>query len=1312
MVPAPTASCLCSPDAEMRNAHEVNFIGDGPLSTARGPGGYVIKQADVEEQPQEPAPRCQPQSQWITGFSHGPLKPVKPLLIRALSALTIDSMGNTLPTRDVVKEPHSPKGGGHHSSSGGLKAFLRRQLSHRSAGSAGARSNNSQASSGRSRGTSADSSAANSEEDPTGDEGARKITLDRDIGTVVSPQAVNSVSRGHPNKIKTTKYTWLTWIPKSLYAQFKRVANVYFGMICIIVLFPWSPKDPRSKVGPFMMVLLWTCLKDLYEDNRRRKDDDNENQQSTWKWDFKLNELVKTNWQDILTGDVVLVPNDGTFPADLIMMQSKEGREAFMSTVMLDGETSLKERNSQKTCEKYCHAIREMTKQGARQAEVSKISMHSMHSAVDVSATFLCDLDAVASDSYEDRDSNDRKETKVIAATTATFDPEAAGAMEETNAEILPFMKLINKVGTEIEMGAPSEILSNVRGRLQIGHSAIQKEPGSPSDGFKGSGWKAILEANFLPRGCVLRNTPWVLGLTVYTGSSTKTRMKSSISGGKFSNMQVYLNYCVRGLLAALLLMCIYLGTMAKVFGDNEDSWIVMVLTYLVAIYHVVPMSLYIVYEVLKLILGHQVNTDKQMIDPDTGVNAVARTADLMEELGQIDFIFSDKTGTLTKNEMVFARCHVEGQDLGDFRTEEGISNAQQLVSGQDDSAVALGTKWMFTCLAVCHSVMVDKENKTSRYQGQSPDEVSLVQIAHEVGISFEHRERTRGSTSQELTLTMPGAVEKKLTLLHELEFTSDRKRMSVIVKMDHKIFCITKGADNVMEELLSSPLPDACKADITKFSQEGLRTLLVAAREVPVGEYQAWIKRWEAARRILDNTKEQKVREESANIEVGLNLIGATAVEDKLQDGCVGAIETVKKAGIRLWMLTGDKLETAVDIARSCKLFLEGTHLSVIAGCKDEAEVLQLLEAAAQTFREKEASQEGAEFGLVLDGKSVYHAMMNMDCRQLIFDLGMKSKSCVCCRLSPAQKLQLVELVRSVSPNTITLSIGDGANDVPMIEGAHLGVAVRGKEGAQAVQASDIAISQFRFIVPLLLCHGRRSYRRIALFLCYYLYKNVVLVMGDLIWAHQQMFKGQIAFPEYLSISFNGFFTSWHILFALGYDYDMPDDESVSKPELYAVGPYRKLFNGMIFAKWMMYGVVHGAVAWIVPFEWFGDKSYVKDEFVPFWINSVTSFIVVINTVMLKLFIHSVSPCKMSTVLPSVISVLLVLPCMLGLAYTSLGLNFQPCMEGLPVELFSNWKAVLSMVVVPPLALSFDILEKIVLIYRSRSSPASVKDT
>jgi magnesium-transporting ATPase (P-type) len=285
-----------------------------------------------------------------------------------------------------------------------------------------------------------------------------------------------------------------------------------------------------------------------------------------------------------------------------------------------------------------------------------------------------------------------------------------------------------------------------------------------------------------------------------------------------------------------------------------------------------------------------------------------------------------------------------------------------------------------------------------------------------------------------------------------------------------------------------------------------------------------------------------------------------------------------MKQMGIRVWVLTGDKTETAVDIAKSCKLFGDDTKLAYAVMGRNEKEAEDRL---LKAYSELDNS---SDCGLVLDGTTVQFAMANKDCRKLIFDLGINSRACVCARLSPMQKLELVKLVRHHAPHAITLSVGDGANDVPMIYGAHVGVAVRGKEGTQAVQASDVAISQFRFLAKLLQCHGRRAYRRVAVFLIWYIYKNIAEIMCDVIWMHQDQFRARIAIPEFLSIQYNVTLTSWHILFVLGYDLDIPDEVALANPDLYKVGPQRDLFKPHLFIKWLIFALIQGTVTWILP--------------------------------------------------------------------------------------------------------------------------------
>jgi len=275
---------------------------------------------------------------------------------------------------------------------------------------------------------------------------------------------------------------------------------------------------------------------------------------------------------------------------------------------------------------------------------------------------------------------------------------------------------------------------------------------------------------------------------------------------------------------------------------------------------------------------------------------------------------------------------------------------------------------------------------------------------------------------------------------------------MSVLCMRDGEVMCITKGADSIMETLLVNKLGAAEEEHLQRFSTMGLRTLVVAYKKMSFLDFKAWEKEYLQVQGILDDTRDAKVQQMQAQMETNLEYVGITAVEDRLQDGVPQAIERIKMANLRVWMLTGDKTETAVDIARSCNLFDIDTTIAYATNCSDLSET----QASLQRARGKLSG--AANGGLVLDGKTVYEALQDETCQQLIVELGLQSRSCVCCRLSPKQKRSLVELVVARSKGTVALSIGDGANDVPMLEGAHIGIGIRGKEGAQAVQVADVA--------------------------------------------------------------------------------------------------------------------------------------------------------------------------------------------------------------------------------------------------------------
>jgi len=347
------------------------------------------------------------------------------------------------------------------------------------------------------------------------------------------------------------------------------------------------------------------------------------------------------------------------------------------------------------------------------------------------------------------------------------------------------------------------------------------------------------------------------------------------------------------------------------------------------------------------------------------------------------------------------------------------------------------------------------------------------------------------------------------------------------------------------------------------------------------------------------------------------------------------------------------------------------------------EDNALQIMRTA-----EKQINSAGRVI-LIIDGSLVKYAVMNKEGCDLLYRLAITVDACVLCRLAPAQKRFLVHLVRNGPRKYITLAVGDGANDVAMIQCAHVGIGIRGKEGNQATQSCDIAISQFRFLIPLLLCHGRRAYRRVATYLCYYIYKHVALVLGDVMWLHQCDYCGDIAYPEFVSSGYSMMFTSLPVVVILVFDQDVPDEEANRSPELYAVGPSKREFNGWVFSAWMLAGIYHGTVAWLIP-------SLCLDSLNPddrtFWIGSLTSFSLVLIFVSGRLWLIALNRCNWRTWSVFGISFLAYAIVLLVLGYTSMGTWLQPQIEGVPEEIFANSKAFTALLLTP-LALLADVI-------------------
>ncbi|KAK9469649.1 hypothetical protein V1512DRAFT_218964 [Lipomyces arxii] len=372
---------------------------------------------------------------------------------------------------------------------------------------------------------------------------------------------------------------------------------------------------------------------------------------------------------------------------------------------------------------------------------------------------------------------------------------------------------------------------------------------------------------------------------------------------------------------------------------------------------------------------------------------------------------------------------------------------------------------------------------------------------------------------------------------------------------------------ENMVDE--SIPLDTAqvlerTMSHIDEFATEGLRTLVYAHKFLSEDEYKNWAKIYSDAVTSLVNRSE-KIEAAGEIIETELELTGATAIEDKLQNGVPESIDKLRRAGIKLWMLTGDKRETAISIGHSCRLIHDYSTVLVLRS--DDPEMANKM---AALMLELEEAENIAHSVVVIDGATLAVVEKDMTLMTLFVDLGVKADSVICCRASPSQKALLVSVVRSKVKSAVTLAIGDGANDIAMIQAADVGIGIAGKEGRQAARSSDFSIGQFRFLLKLLLVHGRWNYVRLSKYVLATFYKEFFFYLTQAMFQQFTMYSGTSLYESTSLTMYNTLFTSLPVLCLGIFLQDLSPETLVAVPELYATSRLNKQFNLRIFVGWM----------------------------------------------------------------------------------------------------------------------------------------------
>ncbi|KAF9738294.1 hypothetical protein PMIN06_001830 [Paraphaeosphaeria minitans] len=1126
---------------------------------------------------------------------------------------------------------------------------------------------------------------------------------------------------GHPlahfarNKIRTAKYTPLSFIPKNLWFQFHNVANMYFLFIIILGIFPiFGASNPALNAAPLIVILSVTAVKDAIEDWRRTVLDTELNNANihrlvnysnantagdtvsvwrkfkktctravvfTYRWfkskgrsgkgkgasqeDAEPRRSVDTRRASVMSyagphdeGDIQMTPVPSPLPG-----QSPRHSDGGPFTDVVEGDKN----------------------RGPEHNHPSKFygSVIDPHKTFPDKARFIKDhWKNVQVGDFVRLYNNEEIPADVVVISTSSDDGacyvETKNLDGETNLKVRNALHCTRDVKHArhcersefwIESEAPHSNLYSYTAVIRwMQHNA--KDPNAAPYEMA----EPISINNLLLRGCQLRNTEWILGVVMFTGEESKIMLNSGITPSKRPLISKELNWNVIYNFIILFCMCLVSGIVLGVFWAKPDTshalfefgsyghnpatdGVIAFWAGVILFQNLVPISLYITLEIIRTLQAVFIYSDVEMYYAAIDYPCTPKSWNISDDVGQVEYIFSDKTGTLTQNIMEFKKCTINGVPYGEAYTEaqagmqrrqgidtdaEGARARAQIardrvrmiadirkmhnnpylwdddltfvapdfvedLAGESGHEQKQANEAFMLALALCHSVVTEKtpgDPPRIEFKAQSPDEAALVATARDMGFTFVGREDDR------LVINALG-VESRYTVLNTLEFNSTRKRMSAIFRMpDGKIRLFCKGADSMIYSRLIAGQQRELRATtgehLEMFAREGLRTLCIAQRGISEEEYQEWNKDYDMAANAVAG-REEKLEEVSSRIETDLWLIGGTAIEDKLQDGVPDSISLLGRAGIKLWVLTGDKVETAINIGFSCNLLDNDMDLMVlkvtdgnIATAEAWLDEKLALFGMTGSQEELDAAQTDhvpppATHAIIVDGDSLKLALDDALKRKFLL-LCKRCRAVLCCRVSPSQKAAVVNMVKT-GLDCLTLAIGDGANDVAMIQEAHVGVGIAGVEGRAAVMSSDYAIGQFRFLTRLVLVHGRWSYRRLAECIANFFYKNVVWTFSLFWYQIFTNFDSQYIFDYSYIVWFNLAFTSLPVILQGVLDQDVNDRVSLAVPQLYVRGIERKEWSQLKFWLYMVDGIYQSAITFFFVYMVFAPGTFVTES-------------------------------------------------------------------------------------------------------------------
>ena len=962
------------------------------------------------------------------------------------------------------------------------------------------------------------------------------------------------------NKVENNKYNIILFLPTVIYNQFKQFGNFFYLVMAI------SQFIPEIKVGflfayvsPLCFVVVVSLLKELADDINRRIQDfkTNSTKVTIIQFDKKnkssSRELkrVKKSYSNLKIGDIIELNKDERVPADIVVLKTfneSEDSNTFIRTDQLDGETDWKLR-------------------------------------------------------------------------------KAPGITQKLNE-----YQLLNLNGF-INYEPPSKFIYNFEGFISVKNE----------------------EGNIIKEALGLENTMWestilatqkIIGIVIYTGKETRARMNSSVPKIKLGIVDHELNMVTFYLFCIMLCAAMFLTSLKGYYSKMFFTFF----KFIVLFCAIIPIALRVNLVISKTFFSVRINKDKSV--PET----IARNSTIPEELGRISYIFSDKTGTLTKNEMIFKNIAMETEqfsqesfndlkailedecasndapllDIYNQMKKEGENDNNNLInidndkkdilidesfSGINDNSIMQEDKKekrqhshrrkhkkvrrsrnkmikdTITSMILCNNVtpIISNDDPNSiTYQASSPDEIALVKFAEKLDMKLIYR------TDKEIKIKNTSGTIEEYTILANFPFSSETKRMGIILKnkkYGHIIFYL-KGAENVMMNFVKKEYVGYIKENTENLATKGLRTLVLTQKLISEKEFDIWFNEYSEALTSMDNRKE-KLRQVISKLENNMEFLCVTGVEDLLQDEVATTIDNLRNAGIKLWMLTGDKVETATCISISAGLKAKNHKIFTITyeQIKDEENKENEINALKEKLNEYNEKINMDPHLLILDGDTLDISLKH--CQQEFYQSAMQAPSVVCCRCSPTQKRLIIKNIKKFTVCR-TAAVGDGGNDVAMIQEADVGIGIVGKEGLQASLASDFSIKEFKSLNILILWWGRIAYKNTSTMANFIVHRGLIIAFCQFFFSLMFYFNAVPLYNGFLTFGFSTVFTSLPIISIL-LDQDVDKRNVINFPNLYKILLKGREINLKNFLWWLFKAIIQASVIMFGSFFMFQDKIFLK---------------------------------------------------------------------------------------------------------------------